>query len=163
MRKTPKSAKAIAADAHLYDDVDVTLVHPHAYAKERPEVQLEIMARLRVQTASQDGSQQLTLQGVGISVLAVLIALSPGLVPHAPAVVNPTAFWWAQLVSNLFVFSAIAGIVVIVLIPLIWDVTKSTKKRDRSVVWLAAYSDELARHRGRRGAAGRAWRRSHPV
>lgn len=149
-----------AFQKHLHADLEVTREELDAFTAAETSVQLLVIARLRATADDQEGPQLLGLYSMGIAVLAVILTFVPGLVPHVKPI-TWGAYWWISAVVVVIVFLAIGVIVVLVVAPILMDQLKLNRKRERAVVWLGAYLDELGRLRSASGKAARRWRKTH--
>lgn len=149
-------------EQHLNADLDVSRARLEAFGGEDVDSQLRVIAALRARADNQEASQLLGVHSMSIAVLALILALIPGLVPAAsPLRWGP--YLWVGAVVLFLVVNAIDFIVVVVLAPIMIDQFRVNSKREQAVVWLGACQDELARLRGQTGKSGRAWRREHPL
>lgn len=105
-------------------------------------VQRAALAELRREASERPGASYLALLAI---VIPFIFALQPGV-----EITNP----WA---------AAVVGIVFVLFVGLIIAVMERIISRGQrtSIMWLAAYEDEIDRRRSMRGAEGRRWRREH--
>lgn len=141
------------AEPHIHNDVDVTTDRLNDFALASRSTQVNVLAKLRAQSSDDSVATQLTIASV---VLAIFVVIAAPLIAMQPDPALATS-WWARLILVV----ALVGVLLLALSPAVWDAAKGHVKRERAVVWLAAYEDELARRHRLRGAAARRWQCEH--
>ncbi len=141
------------AEPHIHNDVDITTDRLNDFALANRSTQVNVLAKLRAQSADDSVATQLTIASV---VFAIFVVIAAPLITVQPDPALATS-WWARLILVV----ALVGVLLLALSPAIWDAAKGHVERERAVVWLAAYEDELARRHRLRGAVGRRWQREH--
>jgi peptidoglycan/LPS O-acetylase OafA/YrhL len=140
-------------EPHIYKDVDVTTDRLNDFALAGRSVQVDVLAKLRSQSADDSVATQLSIASLVLAIFVVIAAPLITVQPD-PALASP---WWARLILIV----ALVGVLLVALSPAMWDAAKGHVRRERAVVWLAAYEDELARRHRMRGRAARRWQREH--
>ncbi len=141
------------AEPHIHDDLNVTTGRLNEFALASRSTQVNVLATLRAQSADGSVATQLTIASL---VLAIFVVVAAPLITVQPDPALASS-WWARLILIV----TLAGVLLLALSPAMWDAAKGHVKRERAVVWLAAYEDELARRHRLRGAAARRWQRAH--
>jgi cation transport ATPase len=140
-------------EPHIHTDVNVTVERLNDFAVASRSAQVEVLAKLRAQSADDSVTTQLSISSL---LLAIFVVIAAPLITVQP---DPTLLsaWWSKLVLT----TVLAGVLFLALSPAIWDAAKGHVRRERAVVWVAAYEDELARRHRLRGPAARRWQREH--
>jgi uncharacterized membrane protein YbhN (UPF0104 family) len=141
------------AEPHIHNDVDVTADRLKDFALASRTTQVSVLAKLRAQGADDSVATQLSIASL---VLAIFVVIAAPLITVEP---DPalTSSWWARPILTV----ALVVVLLLALSPALWDAAKGHVRRERAVVWLAAYEDELARRHRLRGPAARRWQREH--
>lgn len=141
------------AEPHIHNDVDVTTDRLNDFALAGRSTQINVLAKLRAQSADDSVATQLSIASL---VLAIFVVIAAPLITVQP---DPTlaSSWWAKPILIV----ALVGVLLLALSPALWDAAKGHVRRERAVVWLAAYEDELARRHRLRGRDARRWHRAH--
>ena len=141
--------KTTRTTPHVHDDFDVSPERLAAFAQADRVVQIATLAVLRERAGDDDNHLMMSFAGIFV---AVLVAATV-----APAVVTDPDLWWVSPITTFVV-----GIVLLLaLLPSFLPAILASNRRQRAIVWVAAYEDELARWRTMPGRAGRAWRKAH--
>jgi hypothetical protein len=145
---TQKLARSVSA--HIHGDLDVTLRRVRAFSAADLEVQLQVQAELRRRVNDESNAALFALYGIAIAVVGLFVSPAKGLNLLGLPI-------WASLVIGLFL-----GVVgAAVALPFAIGPVVRSLRRERALIWLAAYEDEIARRRGERGLRGRRWRSAH--
>jgi hypothetical protein len=119
--------------AHLHKDTDVDQARIDKFVAAPTAVRLRVLAELRRRAGSDEFGTQLALMGV-------LVAIAVAVIPQSSGEPLPDLPMWVRIGSGLF-----TGIMLGVLfLPVVVILVVHTVRRDRAVVWLAAYEDALA-------------------
>lgn len=142
------------AVAHIYADTNVTVERLQLFAQATYEEQVRTIATLRAAAADESDTTSLSYGGIAA---AFLIALA---VPASPLLGGrvATVLEWIILVA---ISVALALIVLAALSPAMILSARDLVRRERALVWLRAFEDELARYHRQRGWAARRWKRAH--
>lgn len=141
--------------AHIYADTDVTMERLQLFALDTHQEQVRTIATLRA--AAADDSNAISLSFGGIAV-AFLIALT---VPESPLLGGMTIDTISGWIVLLTMSVVLAVIVLVALVPAMILSARDSAHRERAVIWLRAFEDELARYHRQRGRAARRWKRVH--
>lgn len=141
------------AEPHIHNDVDVTTDRLNDFALASRSTQVNVLAKLRAQSADASVTTQLSIASLVLAIFVVIAA------PLITVQLDPTlaSSWWARPILIV----ALVGVLLLALSPALWDAAKGHVRRERAVVWLAAYEDELARRHRLRGRDARRWQREH--
>jgi hypothetical protein len=141
------------AEPHIHSDVDVTTDRLNDFAFASRSTQAHVLAKLRAQSVDDSVATQLSIASL---VLAIFVVIAAPLITVQPDPALASS-WWARLILIV----ALLAVLLVALSPALWDAAKGHVRRERAVVWLAAYEDELARRHRLRGPAARRWQREH--
>lgn len=141
------------AEPHIHSDVSVTTDRLNDFALASRSTQARVLAKLRAQSVDDSVTTQLSIASL---VLAIFVVIAAPLITVQPDPALASS-WWARLILMV----ALIAVLLVALSPALWDAAKGHVRRERAVVWLAAYEDELARRHRLRGPAARRWQREH--
>jgi len=143
------------AIAHIYADTDVTVDRLRLFAVAPHAEHVTTIATLRAAAADESNTMSLGFGGIAA---AFLIALA---VPASPLLGGRTIDTIPEWIILLSTSVVLAGIVLAALAPAMILSARDAARRERAVIWLRAFEDELARYHRQRGRAARQWQRTH--
>jgi hypothetical protein len=138
---------------HIHDDSDVSSKRLTDFALADRDVQVAVLARLR--TTAADESNTLSLSFTSLLIAILLVIAAPLVTMKVPPAVRES--WLGQLVM----VACTVVLLIVALSPVMFFYVMELKRRERAVVWLGAYQDELARRHRLRGREARRWQRAH--
>jgi hypothetical protein len=145
-RRERKRRKSLV---HVHAGTDVTIDRVTAFGDADRSEQLQTLAELNRRVTDDATTVELALLGIALAFFAAVLAPRP--------VMPEVAGAWAWLIIGLIG----AGGVLITLSPALVSAAIRSNRRDSAAAWLIAYEDEIARRRGAKGRAARAWRKTH--
>ena len=152
-RRTRNSRKYEVA--HIYTDTDVTMERLQLFALDSHREQVRTIATLRAAAADESNAMSLSFGGIAV---AFLIALT---VPAPPLLAGVTIDTFSGWIVLLTMSVVLAVTVLVALAPAMILSARDSAHRERAVIWLQAFEDELARYHRQRGRAARRWKRVH--
>lgn len=143
--------------AHLHPHNIVSRNELDAFANDREEVQLLVLAVLKTQAEDQETTMLPAIEASAIAVLAIMLSV----LRFDPPGTQVTPAGAIGVIAPLAVGLALSLIAVMIVLPSIRRAVRGNRSRARAAVWLAAYERELDRCRATPGRAGRRWRKNH--
>lgn len=147
---------------HLHNDSEITAQRVTAFALAPIDVQLLVLGQLQEKAEDQESSFVPTIQSMALAILALLLAVTPEGMRFAVVAEpsdDPLTRWLAVTLGMAIYGVVAAGLV----LPVVWAIFKSSRRRTRAAAWLKAYEREISRRRDLPGRDGRSWRRAHPI
>lgn len=131
----------------------MTLERLDAFALASRAEQVKVLAQLRAQAADDSAANKLGIWGFLIAALVVILA------PILTLDVDD------RVRNNPLAAGIVVAVVVVVLLlafaPALIDMARDQNRRERAVVWLGAFEDELTRRHRLSGRVARRWQREH--
>lgn len=125
---------AVAEHIHFDEAVDEERVARFLDASSA--LRMRVLAELRRRVGTDQSSGELAVVGLAIALVVALM-------PSTPAAALDGAEWWQRLTGGF-----IAGVLgVIVLLPMLTRYIVNSVRRDRAIVWLAAFEDAIEHER----------------
>lgn len=144
------SKLAAVISVHIHNDLEVTLGRVQAFGSASLEDQLKVLAELRRRANDESNAAQFALYGIAIAVVGLFVSPAKGLNLLGLPI-------WASLVIGVFLGLVGAAIA----LPFAIGPVIRSVRRERAVIWLAAYDDEITCRRSEPGLRGRRWRSVH--
>ena len=126
-------------DAHVHNDLNVTVERVRSFGKENRGVQLQVLAHLRATLADQSTAIEIAVFALALSLFAYFIRPTGGV-----------DFREMNWIASLVVALILGGALAIALLPAWGPQLLRNGRQQRAQVWLAAYEDEIQRRRSRR-------------
>ena len=139
--------------AHVYSDTDVTQARLDAFAVASRMEQVRALAVLRAQAADESAAAKLGLSSVLVATLVVVLAPILAIDIDDRVRENPVAVG--------IIVAAVVAVLLLAFAPALIDMARDQARRERAVIWIEAFEDELARQHRLRGRAARRWQKAH--
>jgi len=133
MRKNKLSPEI---DAHIHQDFNVTPERVDAFTGLDRAPQLLVIAELRRKSQDQSSSQEFSVFGLVIAILALLAGSSPNLFASEGGPVSPMA--------RVIVWVFLGIIALVILAPSLISLVRANERATRAAVWLGAFESALA-------------------
>lgn len=132
---------------HLHDSADVTRAALDRFVHSSVDVQLLVLAELRMRAEDQEVTILPALQASAVSILAVFLAVTPDAMKFA-VIAPPTAqgglAHWLSITTGFLIYAVVVGII---LAPSMFHGVRRNNARAVAAAWLSAYERELDRWR----------------